>query len=85
VLAEVHLSALDGRELLQRMRADEGLRAVPVILLAPRTGDDLGAEWLARGADDFVFKPFSAPELVTRVEKQYARRRAANEGQVGTG
>src|SRR6185312_15459654 len=49
VLAEAHLPEMDGGELIERMRADEALRAVPVVLLAPRAGDDLGTERLSRG------------------------------------
>jgi signal transduction histidine kinase/CheY-like chemotaxis protein len=79
VLSEALLPDLDGRELVRQLRADEGLRAVRVILLASRPGDDLGGEDLARGADDVLFKPFSAQDLVTRVERQHPRRRAAGD------
>src|SRR5262249_27699047 len=79
VLAEALLPQLDGWELLRRLRADEALRAVPVILLAARAGDELGAEGLPLGADDVVLKPFSALDLVTRVGRQHARRRAAGD------
>jgi hypothetical protein len=44
------------------------LRDTPVILLSARAGEDAKVEGLQAGADDYLSKPFSARELVARVE-----------------
>jgi signal transduction histidine kinase/DNA-binding response OmpR family regulator len=68
VLADVMMPGLDGFGLLRALRDDPGLRDTPVILLSARAGEESRVEGLAAGADDYVIKPFSARELVARVE-----------------
>ena len=61
------------------LRADPNLRDVPVVLLSARAGDEARIEALDEGADDYVVKPFSARELLARIESrlQIARLRSA--------
>jgi PAS domain S-box-containing protein len=67
VLSDVMMPGLDGFELLKALRADARTREVPIILLSARTGEESVVEGLQAGADDYLIKPFSATELVTRV------------------
>lgn len=67
VLTDVMMPGLDGFGLLRELRADEDTRAVPVILLSARAGEDARVEGLAAGADDYIVKPFTARELLARV------------------
>ncbi len=68
VLADVMMPGLDGFGLLRALRADPATRGVPVILVSARAGEESRVEGLEAGADDYVIKPFSARELVARVE-----------------
>ncbi|HEX6777252.1 MAG TPA: ATP-binding protein, partial [Ktedonobacterales bacterium] len=68
VLADVMMPELDGFGLLRELRADPRTRAVPVILLSARAGEEATIEGLAAGADDYLVKPFSAREMLARVE-----------------
>jgi signal transduction histidine kinase/DNA-binding response OmpR family regulator len=68
VLTDVMMPRLDGFELLRAVRDDPATRDVPVILLSARAGEESRVEGLQAGADDYVIKPFSARELVARVE-----------------
>ena len=83
VLADVMMPELDGFGLLQRLRSEPATAAIPVILLSARAGEEARVEGLAAGADDYLTKPFSARELLARVETHVklaeARRRAAAE------
>ncbi|MBH8577283.1 PAS domain S-box protein [Nostocaceae cyanobacterium CENA369] len=67
VLSDVMMPFLDGFELLQALRADARTKEVPIILLSARAGEESVIEGLQAGADDYLIKPFSATELVTRV------------------
>jgi signal transduction histidine kinase len=67
VLADIMMPKLDGFGLLRELRDDPKTRFVPVILLSARAGEDSRVEGLARGADDYLIKPFAAKELVARV------------------
>src|SRR5437763_6753304 len=64
--------ARGGLELLDRVRTADGLAsridpAVPVIVLSGRAAETDRVRGFARGADDYVTKPFSYAELVARV------------------
>ena len=68
VLADVMMPTLDGFGLVQQLRAREATRTVPVILLSARAGEEARIEGLQAGADDYVVKPFTARELLARVD-----------------
>ena len=71
---------LDGFGLLHALRSDEQTRTIPVILLSARAGEESRVEGMGAGADDYLIKPFSARELLARVEShinlQRERKRA---------
>lgn len=67
ILSDVTMPGLDGFELLQALRSDPRTRKVPFILLSARAGEAAIAKGLAAGANDYLVKPFSAQELVSRV------------------
>jgi signal transduction histidine kinase len=67
VLADVMMPELDGFELLQALRADPDLEALPVILLSARAGEEATLEGLTAGANDYLVKPFSAREVLARI------------------
>ena len=75
VLTDVMMPRLDGFGLLKALRGNAQTSAVPVILLSARAGEESRVEGLAAGADDYLIKPFSARELVARVENQLALAR----------
>jgi len=67
VLADVMMPGLDGFQLLRALREEGPTSSIPVILLSARAGEESRVEGLRVGADDYLVKPFSAPELVARV------------------
>ncbi len=68
VLADVMMPKLDGFGLLRALRDDANLREIPIILVSARAGEESRIEGMEAGADDYLIKPFSARELVARVE-----------------
>ena len=73
VITDVMMPALDGFGLLRELRAASQTRDVPVLLLSARAGEESRIEGLQAGANDYLVKPFSARELVARVEAQLLR------------
>ncbi|HVI08531.1 MAG TPA: sigma 54-interacting transcriptional regulator [Candidatus Binatia bacterium] len=68
LLADVMMPQLDGFSLLRAIREDAALSTIPVILLSARAGEESRVEGLQAGADDYLVKPFTARELLARVE-----------------
>jgi PAS domain S-box-containing protein len=68
IISDVMMPRLDGFGLLAKLRDDQRLKDVPVILLSARAGEDSKVDGLRAGADDYLVKPFSARELLARVE-----------------
>jgi DNA-binding response OmpR family regulator len=76
-LVDVMLPGLDGFELVRRMRQGS---TIPIILLTARGEETSRVAGLEVGADDYVVKPFSAPEVVARVRAQLRRAQGFDEG-----
>jgi PAS domain S-box-containing protein len=70
IVADVMMPVMDGFGLLRSVREDQELQTVPVIMLSARAGEESKVEGLAAGADDYLVKPFSARELLARVDAQ---------------
>jgi PAS domain S-box-containing protein len=68
ILSDVMMPKLDGFGLLRALRGDPALREIPIILLSARAGEESRIEGMEGGADDYLVKPFSARELIARVE-----------------
>jgi CheY-like chemotaxis protein len=66
VVVEPALDGMSGLELCRRLRSDEGLSALPILVLTSHTSDQDMRDALCSGADDFVGKPFRAHELRAR-------------------
>jgi two-component system phosphate regulon response regulator PhoB len=67
VLLDWMLPGISGIELCRRLRSRESTRSVPIIMLTARGEESERIRGLATGADDYVVKPFSVPELMARV------------------
>jgi two-component system phosphate regulon response regulator PhoB len=67
VVLDWMLPGLSGLELCRRLRAGLTTRNIPIILLTARGEEGDRIRGLTTGADDYVLKPFSLPELMARV------------------
>ncbi|WNG37008.1 response regulator [Archangium violaceum] len=76
VLSDVMMPGLDGFALISALKADPRTASTPVILLSARAGEEATVEGLAAGAYDYLAKPFSARELLARVEGTLKAARA---------
>jgi len=82
VLSDVMMPRLDGFGLLRALRARPPTDTTPVIFLSARAGEEARIEGFDVGADDYLIKPFSARELITRIDTHIRLsrlRRAAGE------
>ncbi len=67
LLLDWMLPGISGIELCRRLRTRDSTRSLPIIMLTARGEETERVRGLATGADDYVVKPFSLPELMARV------------------
>jgi DNA-binding response OmpR family regulator len=72
LLLDLMLPGLSGLEVCRRLRAAES--AIPIVMLTARIAEVDRVVGLDAGADDYVVKPFSMPELISRVRAILRRR-----------
>ena len=82
VLTDVMLPGRSGLQLVSDLRATPATGRLPVIVVTGRGGPDAAEEGLAAGADDYITKPFSSPELLARVRANHELHRL-REGAIG--
>jgi DNA-binding response OmpR family regulator len=75
VLLDLMMPDIDGWEVYQQMKADEGLREIPVIVITAKAQsiDKVLGLQVAK-VEDYISKPFSPQDLLSRVEKVLRRR-----------
>ena len=73
VLVDWMMPRMDGEQFCRALRAEPALKMLPVIMLTVRQTADEELEALHFGVDDFVVKPFKAPELLARVRSVLRR------------
>lgn len=67
ILLDWMLPGLSGVEICKQVRYDNDLRNVPIIMLTARGEEADKIKGLTIGADDYMTKPFSVPELIARI------------------
>jgi signal transduction histidine kinase/CheY-like chemotaxis protein len=75
VVTDVMMPQLDGFGLLRALRADPQTSDIPVVMLSARAGEESRVEGFEAGVDDYLVKPFTAREVMARVEAQLLRAR----------
>ena len=74
ILLDVMMPDLDGFEVLETIRE---ISNVPVIMLTAKGEEDDRVRGLEHGADDYIIKPFSTRELVSRIKSVLRRTEGA--------
>ncbi len=76
VLSDIMMPIMDGKDLLENIRGNMETINLPVIFLSARAGEEARIDGLEAGADDYLVKPFSAAELLTKIRAQIKITRA---------
>jgi len=71
IITDLSMPEMNGLELTQAVRR---VAETPIIVLSVRDGDSMKVTALDEGADDYLTKPFSMPELLARVRAQLRRK-----------
>jgi two-component system cell cycle response regulator len=79
VLLDVMMPLMDGYEVSRRIKGDEALPYIPIILVTARDSTQDKVEGLDAGADDYLTKPINFPELEARVRSMLRIKRLQDE------
>lgn len=69
ILTDINMPIMDGLKLVQRVRADESLRDVPIVIITTEGGAEDKARALALGANAYIAKPIQAPQVIKQVKE----------------
>jgi DNA-binding response OmpR family regulator len=73
VVLDVSMPGMSGLDVCRLLRADPQTQDVPIIMLTAKVQERDVEGGFAAGADDYVTKPFSPRELVSRIQAMIAR------------
>jgi CheY-like chemotaxis protein len=68
IILDLRMPGIDGDEVCRRIKADQDLCDIPVILLTASTGQDIEKLSKEIGAVDFIRKPFDSQEFINKIE-----------------
>lgn len=75
VLLDFNLPGINGLEVLSRMKSDEVLRDIPVVMLSGEEQNDRVIAAIEKGAEDFLPKPFNPVLLRARIDSSLEKKR----------
>lgn len=77
ILLDWMLPGMTGVEICQKIRATPGIESTPIIMLTAKGEEKDKVTGLDNGADDYIVKPFSPSELISRIKAVFRRMRPA--------
>lgn len=75
IVTDVMMPDMNGTELCRKIKSDQRVSHIPVILLTARSGEEQRLEGFEVGADDYIPKPFSFPILESRIRNLISLRK----------
>jgi len=69
ILLDLRLPVIDGYEVCRKVKSDDSLKAIPVLLLTASGVDSVAQKAQTLGAEDFIIKPFSKEDLLKKINK----------------
>lgn len=82
VILDWMLPGMSGIDVCRALRTRQETRDLPIVMLTARGEESERVRGLATGADDFIVKPFSIPEVVARIKSILRRARPASVAEV---
>lgn len=77
VLTDINMPMMDGLKLVRRIRSDEALKHVPIIIITTEGAEQDRQRALALGANAYITKPIQAPQVIAKVKELLALQRPA--------
>lgn len=69
IILDITMPVMNGIEMLTRIKKDDGLKEIPVIMLSAESGKDHVMQIVKMGVNDYIVKPFKGHQLIERAER----------------
>ena len=68
ILTDINMPVMDGLKLVKRVRGDEGLKEIPIVIITTEGAEEDRQRALALGANAYITKPIQAPQVISKVK-----------------
>ncbi|MEO6953211.1 MAG: response regulator [Polyangia bacterium] len=72
ILTDINMPIMDGLKLVRRIRSDDALKHIPVIIITTEGAEEDRQRALALGANTYITKPIQAPQVIAKVKELLA-------------
>ena len=69
ILTDINMPIMDGLKLVKRVRSDEALKGIPIIIITTEGAEEDRQRALALGANAYITKPIQAPQVIAKVKE----------------
>ncbi len=69
ILTDINMPIMDGLKLVKRVRSDEALKGIPIIIITTEGADEDRQRALSLGANAYITKPIQAPQVIAKVKE----------------
>ncbi len=69
ILTDINMPIMDGLKLVKRVRSEEALKAIPIIIITTEGAEEDKQRALALGANSYITKPIQAPQVIAKVKE----------------
>ncbi len=69
ILTDINMPIMDGLKLVKRVRSDEALKAIPIVIITTEGAEEDRQRALALGANAYITKPIQAPQVIAKVKE----------------
>ncbi len=83
IILDINMPKIDGFQMLEYLKKNKTTRKIPVIFLSSLNRENLKVKALENGADDFMVKPFTGPELIARIKVVLRRNTSVKQEVIG--
>jgi two-component system chemotaxis response regulator CheY len=69
IITDINMPIMDGLKLVKRVRTDEVLKTIPIIIITTEGAEEDRQRALALGANAYITKPIQAPQVIAKVKE----------------
>src|SRR5688572_25539270 len=69
LITDINMPIMDGLKLVKRVRSDEQLKGIPIVIITTEGADEDRQRALALGANAYITKPIQAPQVIAKVKE----------------